>query len=564
MKWLKTAGDRTCLSPGAFLGLLFLAVVLCLPAISAAETISDGSSKAPGRVMADQATRDNKLWITADHSKHKKLQQVFENGPDVTKACLSCHNEASLQFHKTIHWTWIDPATQDSLHLGKGAMTVNNFCISIHSNEPRCTSCHAGYGWKDKNFDFLDPNRVDCLVCHEQTGTYKKFPAGAGHAVSKPTVFKGNGKSYYPPDWDIVAQSVSRPSRKNCGTCHFYGGGGDGVKHGDLDSSLAMPAKQLDVHMGTDGQNFTCTRCHSTTLHKIAGRVYTTPAAAERKSLIEDDLASKITCESCHSSLPHKAGSKPNDHTDKVACQGCHIPTYARVNPTKVWWDWSKAGRKKDGKPYAEEGPLGKHVYMTKKGEMRWEKNGQPAYFWYNGSIRHLALTDTINPENPVWINQPVGSREDNMSRIFPFKIHKGRQPYDKIEKRFVVPHLFPSAKDDSDAYWKGFEWGPAIKAGMAYAGLPYSGEFDFVETRYVYPITHMVAPKENVVGCRECHISDGGRLANLAGFYMPGRDGFTILNVIGWLVVFGSLAVVMLHALVRMIVHIGGGNNND
>ena len=27
------------------------------------------------------------------------------------------------------------------------------------------------------------------------------------------------------------------------------------------------------------------------------------------------------------------------DHTDKVACQSCHIPEFARVNPTKVSWD---------------------------------------------------------------------------------------------------------------------------------------------------------------------------------------------------------------------------------
>lgn len=554
MKATISLGGNRAATALIFFGLMMV-VAVALPA--GAETEPVDETKAPGRVMADQATRGKQLWITADHSKHEKLQQVFTDGPAVTRTCLSCHNEAAIQFHDTIHWTWMDPATRDSLQLGKGGMTLNNFCISIHSNEPRCTSCHAGYGWKDKTFDFSDPARVDCLVCHEQTGTYKKFPAGAGHAVSEPTLFKGNGKTYYPPDWDISAQSVSRPSRKNCGTCHFYGGGGDGVKHGDLDSSLAMPGKTLDVHMGTDGQNFTCTRCHSTTLHKIAGRVYSTPAAAERKSLIEDDLATKITCESCHSSLPHKTGSKPNDHADKVACQSCHIPTYARVNPTKVWWDWSKAGKMKDGKPYEEKGPLGKPVYMTKKGEMKWEKNGQPSYFWYNGSIRHLALTDAIDPVNPVWINRPVGSRNDAMSRIFPFKIHSGRQPYDKINNKFVVPHLFPWSKDDTDAYWKGYDWQNAITAGMTYAELPYSGEFDFVETRYVYPITHMVAPRDNVVACVECHISEGGRLANMAGFYMPGRDSFTLLNVIGWLAVFGSLAGVMLHALVRAVMYI-------
>lgn len=86
---------------------------------------------------------------------------------------------------------------------------MNNFCINIQSNEPRCTSCHAGYGWKDKTFDFSNPHNVDCLACHEQTGTYHKFPTGAGNPVAEPTLFKEDGKTYNPPEWNKVAQSVS-------------------------------------------------------------------------------------------------------------------------------------------------------------------------------------------------------------------------------------------------------------------------------------------------------------------------------------------------------------------
>ncbi|MGA6924893.1 MAG: tetrathionate reductase family octaheme c-type cytochrome, partial [Desulfosarcina sp.] len=422
------------------------------------------------------------------------------------------------------------------------------------SNEARCTSCHAGYGWKDKNFDFSDQSKVDCLVCHEQTGTYKKFPTGAGYPVSEPTVFKGNGKLYLPPDWNAVAQSVSRPSRKNCGTCHFSGGGGDGVKHGDLDSSLFKPNKQLDVHMGTDGQNFDCIRCHSTTLHHIAGRVYTTPASEHRKSLVEDDLTHKITCESCHTAKPHQAAAKMNDHTDKVACQSCHIPQFARVNPTKMFWDWSSAGRMKDGKPYEETGELGKPVYDTKKGDFVWAKNVQPSYFWYNGSMEHLTVKDTVDPGEVVALNRPLGSRNDPDSRIFPFKVHLGKQPYDKINKNMVIVHLFPKGKEDTTAYWKKFDWGKAIDFGMTYAGLEYSGDFDFVETSYVFPTTHMVAPKDNVVTCVECHTRDDGRLANLAGFYMPGRDHFSLMDSLGWLLVIGSLIGVVIHGFVRMV----------
>ena len=425
--------------------------------------------------------------------------------------------------------------------------------MNIQSNEARCTSCHAGYGWKDKSFDFSDQSKVDCLVCHEQTGTYKKFPAGAGNPVSKAKVFPGNGKTYLPPDWNKVAQSVSRPSRQNCGTCHFFGGGGDGVKHGDLDSSLFKPNKALDVHMGLDGQNFNCTRCHSTQLHHIAGRVYTTPASEHRLSLVEDDLAHKITCESCHTSRPHKSEAKMNDHTDKVACQSCHIPTFARVNPTKMSWDWSASGKKKDGKPYQVKGEMGRAIYDTKKGEMHWEKNVKPQYFWYNGAMEHLTVKDTIDPGKRVALNRPLGDRKDPNSRIFPFKVHLGKQPYDKINKNMTIIHLFPSGKDDKTAYWKFYDWEKAIDTGMRYAGLEFSGEYDFVETSYVFPITHMVAPKENVLSCTECHSKDNSRLANLAGFYMPARDCVGVIETLGWILVLGSLAGVIIHGLGRI-----------
>ena len=88
---------------------------------------TENEDKAPGRKMAQQAIKARQLWITADHSKHEILQQDFASGPEVTKACLSCHSEAASQFHKTIHWTWLDPATEESKKLGKGGLSINNF-----------------------------------------------------------------------------------------------------------------------------------------------------------------------------------------------------------------------------------------------------------------------------------------------------------------------------------------------------------------------------------------------------------------------------------------------------
>ncbi|PKN23765.1 MAG: cytochrome C [Deltaproteobacteria bacterium HGW-Deltaproteobacteria-21] len=488
--------------------------------------------------------------ITADHSKFETLKQEFKSGPEVTKACLSCHTEAAKQIQETLHWRWIAPDDPEG-KLGKAGLVVNNFCVTMPSNEPRCTSCHIGYGRKDKTFDLTAQEKVDCLVCHEQTGTYEKFPAGAGNPVAEPTPFPAEKKTYLPPEWNKVAQSVGRPTRRNCGVCHFFGGGGEGVKHGDLDSSMFKPNKALDVHMAVEDENFNCTRCHTTEKHSISGRYYRFPANGDKRNLLESDSIKRITCYSCHSETPHKSDPKLNDHTDKVACQSCHIPEFARVNSTKMMWDWSKAGaRDGEGKP-VKKMKDGRPAFDGMKGEFRWEKNVEPEYFWYNGVVRNVLLTDKIDPSQVVKLNYAEGSYDDPDARIYPFKVHRGKQPYDKVHKTMVAPKLF--GPKGSGSYWSEYDWTTAISRGMEYIGLPFSGEHDFVETEYMFQTTHMVAPKEKALACTECH-SKNGRLADLGGFYMPGRDGNKALNAIGWAGVIVSFLGVMGHGAGRMV----------
>jgi octaheme c-type cytochrome (tetrathionate reductase family) len=509
------------------------------------------NGQAPGRKMAHQAIKELHLWNTTDHSKHKVLQQDFRSGTEITKACISCHSEAETQFHKTIHWTWLaDPADEDKQY-GKAGNSMNNFCIGTNKNvDNSCLACHPGWGTSNET-------PVNCLVCHSQS----KMNFDEADADLRAFLAAGDDDSLeiardIQAELKTAAQKIGRPGRENCGSCHFYGGGGDGVKHGDLDTSLSKPNKALDVHMGADGQNFDCTRCHTTVLHNIAGRVYTRPAATERKSLVEDDLATKITCESCHTDKPHKPGVKANDHTDKVACQTCHIPTFARVNPTKMSWDWSKSGKLKDGKKYKTKDEFGKHDYLTIKGQMKWAKNVQPEYLWYNGVIKSTTAEDQIDLTSRVKLSWPEGDRQDPNSRIYPFKVHRGNQPYDKVHRTLLVPLL-----SSKEGYWDHLDWDRALTNGQKSLGLPYSGEFDFVETDYVFPITHMVAPKEQSLSCSECHAKDG-RLTNLTGFYMPGRDANSVIRFLGWATVLGSLLGVLVHGIGRYVARKNGNGN--
>ncbi len=489
---------------------------------------------------------------TADHTQFEVLQQSFQTAPEVTKACLTCHTEAAKQLHLTKHWLWQFEHPETGEILGKKHI-INSFCGSIVTNYARCTSCHIGYGWENQNFDFSVEENVDCLVCHDTTGDYKKFPTGAGHPTYQDKVW--SQKIWKAPDLTKIAQQVGQTRRHNCGICHFYGGGGDGVKHGDLDSSMNNPTKAIDVHMDVDGLNFSCATCHVGENHDIKGSRYTTIS----KDMLGIDVPgrgdnSRATCESCHGMTPHSRtiNNKINDHTDKVACQTCHIPTFARGEvPTKIWWDWSVAGQmSEDGQFIKRKNAQGEVTYVTQKGEFEWAKNVVPEYAWYAGEIRYTQLEEKIDPNQPVAINTFSGDYNHPNARIWPFKVMRGKQPYDSGNNTLVITHLFGQ---DKAAYWQSFDWNLAIEVAMKAVGADYSGEYGFVETQMYWPLSHNIAPKEEALGCADCH-SHNGRLHNLIDFYLPARDKSVWLDFVGWFVVFGTLIGVLLHGLGRIV----------
>jgi hypothetical protein len=221
---------------------------------------------------------------------------------------------------------------------------LNNFCIGVAGSRESCNKCHVGFGWGDQAFDHAEARNVDCLSCHDTSGSYVKKAGGSGY-----------------PDAGVnlteVATHVGRPQRVNCGTCHFFSGGGNNVKHGDLEQALFDTTREVDVHMATGGADMSCVDCHSATKHQMKGKLYSP-----------------------------------------------------------------------DGQP------------------------GEGAFF-------------------------------------------------------------------------KDFDVDRAVREGMASVGLPYSGKLGLVETEMTWPVNHMVAPKEQAVGCAECHTRQGSRLAGLKDFYMPGRD---------------------------------------
>lgn len=410
---------------------------------------------------------------TRAHFDHAPVMPAsFDSPQAVTRKCLECHEDAKA-IMKSSHWLWLGeevaiPGREGKHRVGK-ANLINNFCIATRGNEKSCMKCHAGYGWKDETFDFAKAENVDCLVCHERTGTYVKGPFGLPTKES---------------DLLAAAKSVGFPTRENCVGCHAYGGGGQAVKHGDLDSSLLHPIADDDVHIGKLG--FLCIDCHGGPQHEIRGRAFSVS--------VED--AHGVACQDCHATPKHP-DPRIDAHLASVACQTCHIPTYARKIPTKATWDWSKAGD-----TTRQDDP---HSYLKIKGEFTYEQDVVPEYRWFNLSVGRYLAGDRIDPAAVTHLNPPQGSIADRTARIWPFKVHRATQPYDAGNLYLLKP-----VTGGDGGYWTTFDWDSAFELAQDKTGLKYSGEYGFTTTYMYWPTTHMVQAADEALQCESCHGETG------------------------------------------------------
>jgi octaheme c-type cytochrome (tetrathionate reductase family) len=451
-------------------GLIVIALLIAVPVwvFTRAEVTAD--------YVQEDRPWDN-MPRRAEHVDHKDLFEAytFSSGPEVTEACLTCHEKAGEQMLHSSHWRWESEPVQlenrpEPVTVGK-KNSINNFCIGIQGNWASCTACHTGYGWEDESFDFGDQTHVDCLVCHDNSGGYVKGKAGLP--------VEG-------VDLMAAARSVAVPTRKNCGGCHFRGGGGDAVKHGDLDESLYFPNEELDVHMGR--YDFQCVDCHQTRDHVMSGRSLS----------VSVDNKNQIACTDCHQTRLH-SDARINAHTDTVACATCHIPEVAKQHATKTHWDWSTAGD--DSR---EENA---HEYLKIKGSFEYRQRLIPEYYWFNGLADRYLEGDPVTEGGVTALNLPKGSISDPGAKIWPFKVHRARQPYDLVNQYLMNP-----VTSGEGGYWKDFDWEQALQLGAEITGLEFSGQYGFAETSMYWPQAHMVAPRSEALQCQACH-SEGGRM---------------------------------------------------
>lgn len=423
-----------------------------------------------------------------------------------TGSCLDCHGKIGDDMLTKAHFTWQGVSSNitgyEGENHGKNDL-INNFCIAVPTNEGRCTQCHAAYGNGDDTFAFNDPETVDCLVCHDQSGTYAKGKTSAGQP--DPAV-----------DLAVVARSVAQndgvPGRKNCIGCHANAGGGDNVKHGDLAMTMLDTTREFDVHMGTDGADFGCVACHGVKKdgegklidHGIGGMPVHSVEEGAMKS-----------CSDCH-------GDRANIHVglsvenvlnqhQTLACQVCHIPAFARETSTKVEWYWADAGLDVD--PIPVDPVTGRATYDKKKGTFVWANDVRPELLYFDGKWDRMMINVNDQYESlPVQLGAPTADYTTPGAMIYPFKKMIGNQVADLNNNTMLVPHLF-GLKGGPNPYWAKYDWDLALQDGATYTGQEYSGEYEFVATEMYLTVNHEVAPSEQALGmggqCLDCHTED-------------------------------------------------------
>jgi len=424
-----------------------------------------------------------------------------------SQTCLTCHETEARDMHGASHYQWQGPAlytVNGPDTQGKLNTAFNSYCIATLGNWNACSSCHVGLGAKPEPIaTTAQLQNIDCLTCHQKDYKRKKVNGVFVPDTATMTV-----------TMDQAAQTVHKPVRSTCVQCHAKGGGGDNNKRGDMSLAHATTAdRNFDVHMSTTGANLTCQQCHTTQNHRIAGR---------GSDLRQTDLDVKVSCSTstCHPNKLTSTGhvtADVNKHVNRVACQTCHITTYARNaadttanESTEIYRDW--------------------RIPEWSVALNRWEptitrgSDLKPVYGFWNGyswnySVNETAWLDTTTGAYAT--SRPEGSINDPNAKLYPFKYKKSLQA--------IADSLGVLVALDTAVYFSGGNYDSAVKAGLVNMGYAGTTPYRNIETDTYQLITHEVMPKGNALNCTQCHTATATQM-NLKGigYSMKGTQAST------------------------------------
>jgi hypothetical protein len=350
-------------------------------------------------VDADRKTRKVNLRDDLTHSVHfnfaaqKGFSTYGYNGEKVNNFPMGKIDRA-CGITGTFTWTgWaelIPSAKGDTLSEGCGQ------CHIVGQYGPISGAMMPYYSAVDAEWE-----AVDCLVCHAS-----EYDMNLRQVVRDP-----NGKKRWEHDRRLIAaMSVGLPGDEECLRCHQHNMGGDtypgnlaakadGHEHPRVlhpGAKRGTPfSPEWDVHSAA---GLECLDCHVARGHKIARGKFGV-------DLVANDLPDEeVSCIKCHSTEAHKKGTYAdvyNSHTEKIACETCHLKQLYADN--LIFRDWTK--------PSFHE-----NIGIWKPTDAPY--NGEPGqgiiYKWFNGNGTFMANALGDNPSggsytaldlsgNPLW-----------------------------------------------------------------------------------------------------------------------------------------------------------------
>lgn len=402
---------------------------------------------------------------SAAPQEHALLNGPFSKVSDVTAQCLTCHPQQGEDLLRSSHWTWKRQRMMNgskTLFSKKNGLTT--FAIAAGANPSQCLTCHISTNLLDERFDPTAAVNIDCLVCHDKTGTYERV--------------KGAPKK----DLNLVyiARNVGKPSSENCFSCH-----GTGT---ELAGQKIHNGIEKDIHLQTNGAGLTCQNCHpSGDRHAFTREITSAPGLRQTKA-----------CAVCHTDSPHHQ-QRLNDHAELINCMTCHIPQYATENPAIISWNWLAPQT-----PSIHQNLETDTSALVKKFGIIQAQYIQPVYFWDNGDDSIYTRGAKIDKYETTPLQKP--STRTAQSKIAPFTVSLGTQMIDGKYRYLIAPTL----AHDGTLEMRNNSLNDAAQEGMQKLRLPFSGDADFTSTVTYRQLNHGVVPAEQALDCMDCHGKKG------------------------------------------------------
>lgn len=422
------------------------------------------------------------------------------NGPET---CVVCHEAEAQAEHASVHYQQTGPTPNVpniSGYAGKTDKAFNTYCgTPVTSSRATCAGCHVSNGRYPTDVATTDQlNNVDCMMCHQENYAriaappYELVPAldenGLPRTLRVP-VEDETGFSYMPNEEKMTisileaARTVHPTTRATCLRCHAGASGSNGGKRGDMSTVTIDPPKSSDIHMSSDGENLSCSDCHNADNHRVRGRGL---------DLRPNDTPERFTCARCHSDTPHERSSNRvaslNTHASRVACQTCHIPSFAKDISTELNRDWLQPH-------YSPTACNGQGAWVP--GEIR-ASNVTPTYKWFDGTsyVYALGQVPPVRDDGMLSMGVPNGWVDTADAKIYPMKEHTSTVAQHNASG-VLIPH-------STFSFFATGDFDKAVQDGMSKTGM--SGGYNMVQVHTYQTINHGVEDEDDALRCGSCH----------------------------------------------------------